>query len=73
MRADFLDRYARGNTVFHRLDPRTKLLLVLLIVIGVLLTPVGAWPVFGFVFCFRVCFFLSLFLSFFLFFFWHVK
>ncbi len=51
MRADFLDRYARGNTVFHRLNPRTKLLLVLLIVIGVLLTPVGAWPVFGCLAC----------------------
>lgn len=47
MRADFLDRYSRGNTVFHRLDPRVKIVAVVVFIVGTLSTPTGAWPVFG--------------------------
>lgn len=51
MRADFLDRYARGNTVCHRLSPRIKVCGVLLYILIVLLTPLSLWPLLGVLGC----------------------
>jgi len=47
MRADFLDRYARGDTWCHRLDPRKKLVVVATVLLAILLTPLSQWPFLG--------------------------
>ncbi|RPI86661.1 MAG: hypothetical protein EHM42_05800, partial [Planctomycetaceae bacterium] len=47
MRADYLDRYARGNSACHRLSPRLKLLLTLAFIIAALCVPYSFWPMHG--------------------------
>lgn len=51
MRADFLDRYARGNTYCHRLAPRTKIVGTALFVLSVLVIPISLWPLYGVLAC----------------------
>ena len=43
----FLDRYYRGTSLIHRLDPRLKLLATLGFVLVASSTPARAWPAFG--------------------------
>ena len=43
MRHSFLDRYRKGTSLVHRLDPRLKLLAVLAFVLVVTTTPPGNW------------------------------
>lgn len=43
MKHDFIDKYSDRDSFIHRLDPRTKLVLSLLVIIGVVLTPAGNW------------------------------
>ena len=38
------ERYQVGQSPLHRLDPRVKTVVTLLLILGVLLTPEGAWP-----------------------------
>jgi cobalt/nickel transport system permease protein len=38
-----VDRYQTGASIVHRLDPRVKILLVLTYILGLTLTPPGAW------------------------------
>lgn len=51
MRADFLDRYARGDTWCHRLSARTKLWGVLAYLLVVMITPLVHWPLLGLAGC----------------------
>lgn len=37
-------RYSPGSSPLHRLDPRVKLVVTLILVLGVTLTPARAWP-----------------------------
>lgn len=46
MHANFLDPYQDIDSPVHRQDARTKLVLVVIFILTVSLTPVGAWPVF---------------------------
>ena len=41
------ERYLPGQSLFHRLDARTKVVGTLAFVFAVSLTPVGQWPAFG--------------------------
>lgn len=47
MRADYLDRYARGNTLCHRLSVRGKLGATLMFILAVLWIPIQNWPLLG--------------------------
>jgi len=47
MRHSFLDRYRKGTSLVHRLDPRLKLLAVLAFVLVVTTTPPGNWAAFA--------------------------
>ena len=47
MRHSFLDRYRKGTSLVHRLDPRLKLLAVLAFVLVVTTTPPGTWRSFA--------------------------
>lgn len=38
------ERYQAGDSPLHRLDPRVKLCVTLLLIVGIVLTPVRAWP-----------------------------
>lgn len=40
----FLDPYQEGDSTFHRLDPRVKLILTVTFILTTTLTPIGAWP-----------------------------
>jgi cobalt/nickel transport system permease protein len=44
MNNPFQERYQAGDSPLHRLDPRVKLVMTLALIVGVVLTPVGAWP-----------------------------
>jgi cobalt/nickel transport system permease protein len=43
MHLHLADRYRAGTSVIHRLDPRVKILLVLIYILGLTLASVGAW------------------------------
>jgi len=43
----FLDRYYRGTSLIHHLDPRLKLLATLAFILVASSTPPRAWPAFG--------------------------
>lgn len=45
--SDYLDRYGRSQSVCHRLPPRCKLLLTLLVIVAGLSIPVEYWPAHG--------------------------
>ncbi len=47
MKHSFLDKYASGSSLVHRLDPRTKLLGALAFITLVVVTPNGKWLAFG--------------------------
>ncbi len=38
------ERYQAGDSPLHHLDPRVKVVMTLLLILGVVLTPEGAWP-----------------------------
>lgn len=38
------ERYEAGISPIHRADPRVKVVVAVLLIIGIVLTPVGAWP-----------------------------
>ena len=44
VRNSFLERYLRGTSLIHRLDPRLKLLATLAFVVVTTSTPLRAWP-----------------------------
>jgi len=46
MHHSFIDKFSRGTTFIHRLDPRAKVLFFLPLVVLVNLTPIGWAPVF---------------------------
>jgi len=48
----FIDEYSGLDSFIHRLDPRTKLVASLALIIAVVLTPASNWRVFAFYFCF---------------------
>jgi len=50
MQLTFLDPYRPANSPLHRADARVKLLLTLAFILTSSLTPVGAWPVYIFLF-----------------------
>ena len=47
MKHSFLDQYSEGNSLIHRLDPRTKLITTLAFILVVVLTPASQWPAFA--------------------------
>jgi len=51
MKHSFIDQYSDGDSLIHRLDPRTKLITSLAFIVAVVLTPVSNWRVFIFYFC----------------------
>lgn len=46
MKHSFIDKYSEGDSIIHRLDPRTKLITTLLFLVAVVLTPPGSWVTF---------------------------
>jgi cobalt/nickel transport system permease protein len=42
--AAFRERYQAGDSLLHRLDPRVKVVVSLVIITGIVLTPERAWP-----------------------------
>jgi cobalt/nickel transport system permease protein len=50
MHIHFLDPYRPGQSAIHRLDPRVKFVLAVAFIFTTALTPVGAWPVYIFLF-----------------------
>ncbi|MBE0689937.1 MAG: cobalt ECF transporter T component CbiQ [Anaerolineae bacterium] len=44
MRLNAGDRYRAGDTPLHRLDPRVKLVVALVLIVGIVLTPIRALP-----------------------------
>ena len=38
------ERYEAGDSFLHRLDPRIKVIMTLLLILGIVLTPERAWP-----------------------------
>jgi energy-coupling factor transporter transmembrane protein EcfT len=62
MKHSFLDKYSDGNSIIHRLDPRTKLIAALVFIALVVLIPYASWLTYGLYFMvvlpwlsFRVC------------------
>ena len=47
MKHSFLDQYSEGNSLIHRLDPRTKLITTLCFILVVVLTPMSRWEAFA--------------------------
>lgn len=47
MKHSFIDEYSGLDSFVHSLDPRTKLLASLAVILAVVLTPAGAWRVFA--------------------------
>jgi len=50
MNHSFLDHYCDGDSIFHRLDARTKLIFVVMFVFSVVLLPPASWFIFAFYF-----------------------
>jgi cobalt/nickel transport system permease protein len=50
MKHSFIDEYSHLNSVIHRLDPRTKLIASLALIVAIVITPTGNWRVFAFYF-----------------------
>lgn len=51
MRPDFLDRYARGDTLCHRWPALFKLGLTLVTILTAVVLPISQWPVLGCLAC----------------------
>jgi len=47
MKHSFLDKYSNLDSLIHRLDPRSKLLVTLAFIAAVVLTPAGSWLVYS--------------------------
>ena len=47
MKHSFLDQYSDGDSLVHKLDPRTKFIGIMLFVLALYLTPPGRWPAFA--------------------------
>jgi cobalt/nickel transport system permease protein len=47
MKHSFLDKYSEGNSIIHRLDPRTKLVATLAFIALVVLLPSASWLTYG--------------------------
>jgi cobalt/nickel transport system permease protein len=47
MKHSFLDKYSDGNSIIHRLDPRTKLIAALVFIALVVLIPYASWLTYG--------------------------
>ena len=47
MKHSFIDQYSDGNSLLHRLDPRTKFIVTILFILAVVLTPPDSWLAFG--------------------------
>lgn len=43
MDSTFLQRYEARDSLLHRLDPRAKLVMILCMIVGIVLTPPNAW------------------------------
>ncbi len=43
MNSTFLQRYEAGNSLLHKLDPRLKLIMVLCMIFGIVITPPDGW------------------------------
>ncbi|MEW5958096.1 MAG: cobalt ECF transporter T component CbiQ, partial [Chloroflexota bacterium] len=46
MHINTFDRYETGHSLFHRLDPRVKVVITVLFIISNVILPDGAWPAF---------------------------
>ncbi|HVO68444.1 MAG TPA: cobalt ECF transporter T component CbiQ [Aggregatilineaceae bacterium] len=44
MKAAFRERYQAGDSLLHQLDPRVKVVMILVLITGIVLTPERAWP-----------------------------
>ncbi len=51
MKHSFIDEYSDLDSFIHRLDPRTKLIASLALILAVVLTPASNWRVFACYFC----------------------
>ncbi|MBM3153767.1 MAG: cobalt ECF transporter T component CbiQ [Chloroflexi bacterium] len=51
MKHSFIDEYSELDSLIHKLDPRTKLVVALAFVIAVVLTPITSWQAFISYFC----------------------
>ena len=40
----FQERYEAGDSLLHRFDPRVKVVVALILIVGIVLTPERAWP-----------------------------
>jgi cobalt/nickel transport system permease protein len=47
MKHSFLDKYSDGNSIIHRLDPRTKLIATLVFISLVVLLPSSSWLIYA--------------------------
>ncbi|MFC1989277.1 cobalt ECF transporter T component CbiQ [Chloroflexota bacterium] len=47
MKHSFIDQYSDRDSLIHRLDPRTKFLTTLCLILAVAVTPPGTWPAFA--------------------------
>lgn len=52
MHIHLTDQYRQGDSILHRLDPRTKLLVALALILAVALTPAGAYAAYIFLYLF---------------------
>lgn len=58
MKHSFIDQYSDRDSIIHRLDPRTKLVATLLLILTLALTPPGRWLAFALYFLIIVALFL---------------
>lgn len=54
MHVHFLDPYRSGHSAIHQLDPRIKFVLAVGFIFTTALTPIGAWPVYIFLFALAI-------------------
>ncbi len=47
MKHSFIDQYSDRDSFIHRLDPRTKFIITLLLILAVVLTPPNRWQAFA--------------------------
>ncbi|MFC1939065.1 cobalt ECF transporter T component CbiQ [Chloroflexota bacterium] len=47
MKHSFIDQYSDRDSLIHRLDPRTKFLTTLFLILAVVVTPPNTWPAFA--------------------------
>lgn len=47
MNFSFQERYRAGDSLLHRLDPRIKVVVTLVLIVGIVMTPPAAWPAYA--------------------------